>query len=120
MTIFTIQHPEHGVLDWHGWKFSSNQTLKFNVEWDFYPYNLSAEGDKTVLQVPHTWDEAFVQDKHRSFRYGTYRLRILLDQNHEQTLRLPIQNIGNASAVYVNGQLVAGAGQPSSAFALKI
>lgn len=111
-----------GVLDLRGWKFSEYQTLRLDGEWEFFPSQfiegngLKKPGEHAYIQVPNRWDEAFVHEQGTpdSFRFGTYRLRILLDPNHKQTLGFRINELRTASAVYANGQLVAQAGQPAT------
>lgn len=113
---------EHGVLDLRGWEFSDKKTLPLNGEWEFYPSALinpdgslqSVEGDKTYIQVPSKWNDVFINDQDHSFHYGTYRLRVLLDDESPHSFALKISEINTASAVYVNGKLVGGAGLPSS------
>jgi len=110
-----------GVLDLRGWEFSDYQTLRLDGEWEFFPSQF-IEGneqkkpeEQTYLQVPKRWDEAFVHEESTSdsFRFGTYRLRILLDPKQQQTLGIRINELRTASAVYANGQLVDWAGQPA-------
>lgn len=113
-----------GVLDLRGWEFSQYQTLRLDGEWEFFPShfieanNLKKPEEQTYLQVPKRWDEAFVHEQSTSdsFYFGTYRLRILLDPEQQQTLGLRINELRTASAVYANGQLVAQAGQPATSF----
>ncbi|HZG82208.1 MAG TPA: ATP-binding protein [Brevibacillus sp.] len=111
-----------GVLDLRGWEFSDYQTLRLDGEWEFFPSqfiegnDLRKPEEQTYLQVPKRWDEAFVHEESTSdsFRFGTYRLRILLDPEQQQTLGLRINELRTASAVYANGQLVDWAGQPAT------
>ena len=111
-----------GVLDLRGWEFSDYQTLRLDGEWEFFPSQF-IEGneqkkpeEQTYLQVPKRLDEAFVHEESTSdsFRFGTYRLRILLDPKQQQTLGIRINELRTASAVYANGQLVDWAGQPAT------
>ncbi|WP_238456100.1 hypothetical protein [Lederbergia galactosidilytica] len=63
-----------------------------------------------LINVPSNWNTLF--DKEDSFHYGTYRLRILLDDNHDNSWGLRInQKYNNATAIYINGQLINEAGQ---------
>ncbi|MBP2241580.1 sensor histidine kinase YesM [Cytobacillus eiseniae] len=118
---------KQGVLDLRGWAFSSTQTLPLNGEWEFFPSAfISPEEfeedrelskyEKVNLSIPGTWDKVFVNKEKDSFRFGTYRLRILLDPGHTQLFGLRVNEIRSASYVYVNGQLTAGVGQPSTEF----
>lgn len=110
-----------GLLDLRGWEFSNKKTLKLNGEWAFFPSALITEADQhegpsRYIQVPNDWSHTFNhdQDEHRTFQYGTYKLKILLDEDNDQTLGLRINEIRNASTVYANGQLVASNGQPAA------
>ncbi|MCD1258549.1 response regulator [Paenibacillus athensensis] len=119
-----LKHPlaQQGVLDLRGWTMPKDRTITLDGEWEFYPYQLlkpavDAEEDAgasskiAFIPVPGAWD-AYFSDK-QIFRYGTYRLRILLNEDDEATYSLRTNEIRNASAIYVNGQLAGGAGIPS-------
>ena len=108
----------HGILDLRGWKFSDRKTLQLNGEWEFFPNTFittkeQAEKSKKVyLHVPQKWDALFENDKKNSLHYGTYRLRILLDE-HKQDFGFRVSELNNASAIYVNGHLIGKTGQPA-------
>lgn len=121
-----IEHPHlvGGILDLRGWMIPPNKTFTLNGEWEFYPNRLIAPdttfmeaspyaSEKKFIQVPVAWERYFQQGTDTSFLYGTYRLRILLDDKNGQTFQLKTYEINNASAVYVNGLLAAGSGRPS-------
>ncbi|NYV67361.1 response regulator [Bacillus sp. Gen3] len=109
----------HGILDLRGWKFSDRKTLQLNGEWEFFPNTFittkeQAEKRKKVyLHVPQKWDALFENDKKNSLHYGTYRLRILLDE-HKQDFGFRVSELNNASAIYVNGHLIGKTGQPAN------
>ena len=112
-----------GVLDLRHVEWNSHQTLELNGEWRFYPGTfLMAENGaqidvsaarETTMRVPKTWDNEDVPGD-STFRYGSYRLQILLNPNHSKTLGLRLSRAGNASAVYINGQLAKSSGHPST------
>lgn len=117
-------HAVKGVLDLREWDLPSKETLTLNGEWEFFPSQLlmqnsdsssstSADLEHNYIQVPGEWKDSFEEDQDSSFHYGTYKLKILLDQDGQQTYGLRINEIKNASAVYVNGQLMAEAGHPA-------
>jgi len=118
----TIKHPiaKKGTLDLRGWEFPKSSTITLDGEWEFYPYNMitteksSALTKKRYLQVPGKWDKAFPADDKNSFKYGTYRLQILLDKNIQHHLELRINEIRSASAIYINGHLSAKIGNPAN------
>ncbi|CAM3626197.1 ATP-binding protein [Marinicrinis lubricantis] len=119
--IKPIEHPkaEQGILDLRGWTFPENETIRLNGEWEFYPSRLLSPGEDqgfsipNTIQVPGTWEDAFSNEEKDSYYFGTYRLRILLDEELKQTYRLRVKDIVAASAVYINGQFAAGTGHPS-------
>ncbi len=111
--------PEHpravqGVLDLRGWDLEHSRSLTLDGEWEFYPgaflsrkdiESLSA-GQPKVVQVPGDWGEAMPEGSQSSFGYGTYRLRILVDQPLSQPYGFWIQEIMASSAVEINGRKV--------------
>ncbi|MCH1624136.1 ATP-binding protein [Ferdinandcohnia quinoae] len=109
----------NGVLDLQGMKLSNNQTLTLNGEWEFYPSvflkpnqlasdSSKPKNKKLLLQTPNAWKHAFDKKSDSSNYFGTYRLRILLDDNTTQTLGLRIEKVKEASSVYVNGEHIGG------------
>ncbi|MFC0216016.1 ATP-binding protein [Paenibacillus chartarius] len=129
LTVYSILRPvEHppaieGVLDLRGWDWPSDRTISLNGEWDFYPNQLVASSDRhqdpasntgnTYIQVPGPWELSFPSVPASSYRYGTYQLRILLDERQAGDFKLRLSYISSAAAVYLNGQLVGSSGHPS-------
>lgn len=108
----------NGVLDLQNVELSSDRTMTLDGEWELFPNEFMSSGvyassESDYIQVPNEWKDFFSDGDDTSFRYGTYRLRILLNQASKQTLSLRINRIGNASAVYVNGRFIEGEGRPS-------
>ncbi len=131
LSVYYIQKPieqpraEHGILDLRGWHLPQGRSITLNGDWSFYPSLLPTAGingvsiaqpkaDPTFVRVPGIWDGGFPDGSEDKFRYGTYRLRILLDEHAEGTFKLRAPEIGNASAIYVDGKLAAQAGRPSA------
>lgn len=118
---------EQGVLDLRGWEFTDRHTLRLDGEWEFYPslfiMDDSQSGQSTSIEnsnqpqyipVPKKWDEAFTDsepDGQAPFRYGTYRLRILLDPEQSQSFGIRLKN---TSAVYANGEFSTQMGKPAT------
>lgn len=127
--LTTFDYPEQplakeGMLDLRGVQLSNKETLRLNGEWEFYPSTFlnprSSEADsgRMYLNVPSQWDPAFTDRKdEKNFHYGTYRLQILLAENEQQPLGMRIDEITNASAVYINGILIEKLGEPNTTFA---
>lgn len=123
---YLLNEPEHpgvtnGVLDLRGWTLPANRTISLNGEWEFYPGQLIEPtsvpdvslGNRSYLQVPGSWDSAFAKLPKDDFRYGTYRLRILVGDPSRQ-YQIRITGVQTASAVYINGKFAGGSGHPST------
>ncbi|WP_309121771.1 ATP-binding protein [Paenibacillus sp.] len=117
-----IEHPRvtDGVLDLRGWTLPHDQTIPLSGEWEFFPSRFVEPGsadrfEPRPIQVPGKWEPAFRDQAPSSFRFGTYRLRILLDDDDAErpTFTLRFNRVNNASAVFVNGRLAAQEGSPS-------
>ncbi|WP_368505008.1 ATP-binding protein [Alkalihalophilus sp. As8PL] len=107
-----------GVLDLQSTTLPHNQLLSLDGEWEFFPNVLLTPNDSAeqlesfYLDVPSTWDPDTSED---SIQYGTYRLRILLNDDEEMnTYGIRVVDIQSASALYVNGQLLGQSGQPAT------
>lgn len=119
-----VAHPQavNGMMDLRGWPIPDNRTITLNGEWEFVPSQFirpdsipfgSHAANPAFTQVPGTWEHSFPAPSDSPFRYGTYRFRILLDENDKKTYKLRVNRINHASAVYVNGELAAQNGVPS-------
>lgn len=107
---------EQGVIDFRGWDFARSSSLVLDGEWDFYPGQwltkeeiLHGEGQASALTIPGRWEEAGME----TYGYGTYRLRILLDQPLEEPYALWVHQIQASSEMEINGELVHTMGRPS-------
>ena len=109
---------KQGVLDLRGWKYSDHQTLPLNGEWEFYPSTFLSSKDQINMKkenhliVPNNWKTVFEEDQ--LYQYGTYRLRILIDNKDVDTFGIRINKLNNASAIYVNGQKIGRSGKVST------
>ncbi|WP_188499057.1 ATP-binding protein [Pullulanibacillus pueri] len=111
-----------GTLNLKEFQVSDHHTIPLNGEWAFFPNQFihndkehtNSKGlKKMFLKVPGDWNNAF-KKRNSNFKYGTYRLTILLGKNKDQTFKLRIININRASTLYVNGRPIKGAGNPST------
>ncbi|GGF89564.1 hypothetical protein GCM10010912_38370 [Paenibacillus albidus] len=100
-----------GVLDMRGWDFENSRSIVLDGEWEFYPEQLLDRVDTTslqppsYLQVPGDWQSSFSDPKTTSsYGYGTYRLRILIDQPLEQPYGFWIKKIQSSSKLIINGK----------------
>ncbi|WP_213024073.1 ATP-binding response regulator [Brevibacillus reuszeri] len=109
----TPEHPfvSQGVIDLRGWDFEKSRSIPLDGEWEFYPEALITHGDTTnesryttnYIQVPGDWRSGFSPRNDSSYGYGTYRLRILVDQHSKQSYAFWIQQIEASSVVEING-----------------
>lgn len=120
--------PDHpvavqGRLDLRGWNFASQKPITLDGEWEFYPNALLAPQNgfapdsgvkRSFIQVPSEWNSALPPSAPASYGFGTYRLRIALDQAPGQAFGIRITNLPTASALYVNGKLRIFSGQPAA------
>ncbi|TVX96897.1 hybrid sensor histidine kinase/response regulator [Cohnella terricola] len=110
-----------GTADLREWDFSSNQTVLLNGEWEFFPYRfimnpaeaLSPNERGEALKVPGKWD-AKMEEGNSTFGYGSYRLRIHVASDGERIYGIRIPLIPSSSELFVNGRLLAQAGQPGT------
>ncbi|WP_276918512.1 hybrid sensor histidine kinase/response regulator [Aneurinibacillus aneurinilyticus] len=121
--VATPEHPRatQGVLDMRGWNFENSSSIPLNGEWEFYPEAFISHKDimrsivaqPHYVQVPGDWRNALSKESDSSFGYGTYRLRILVDQPLNQPYTFWIQQIQAASIVEINGKAEPGIGLPA-------
>ncbi|OZB90857.1 ATP-binding protein [Paenibacillus sp. XY044] len=110
----------NGVLDLRGVSLDDRHSINLDGEWEFYPDMLfksgsqaeQAAGDRSLIQVPGDWRGTW-ENRSSSFGYGTYRLRILVDQPMEQSYALWVKQVKSSSVVIMNGKTVGGFGQPA-------
>ncbi|WP_044478000.1 ATP-binding protein [Paenibacillus antibioticophila] len=123
----TVDYPQAsgGILDLRGLSLPPNHTIPLEGEWEFYPDELivpaSDPGEETAVSrgntyipVPGAWQKNFPKEHQGSYYFGTYRLRIFMDEETAaSTYLLRTGDIKRASAVYVNGRWAAGEGYPA-------
>ena len=105
---------QKGILDLQNWNLQESGFLECNGEWEFYWQKLYTPQDfqsglappDDYLAVPGIWNDFEVDGKSvGGFGYGTYHLRVLLDQVYQE-LAVKIQNAGTALKLYVNDSLI--------------
>lgn len=112
---------EKGVIDLRNWEGISNETVKLNGEWEFFP-NQFLQGDgsggrlikdqgREWVSVPGNWGKS--NSLSNNHGYGTYRLTMLMHPSGLDEYSLRMNNIAESSAVYVNGELVGKSGEPA-------
>ncbi|PWA09443.1 hypothetical protein DCC39_13165 [Pueribacillus theae] len=112
-------HANQGVLDLRNWEQISDSSITLDGEWEFYPNTLLMqrnadplfpEKGSEFIQVPGNWD--FADEASSTYGFGSYRLRILVDQEKGKTYGIRLPNISSSSEVYVNRELIARSGKP--------
>ena len=108
-----LPQAEGGVLDLRGVDFADD-SIQLVGEWMFDPWSLEnterPDDTPAYITVPGKWRESLSNppaDNDMSFLYGTYHLRILLDEKHKnEPYTFYVKDIRSASAIYINGEKV--------------
>jgi sensor histidine kinase YesM len=113
---FSLSNPpsvKQGVLDLRGVDIESLSSFPLDGDWEFYPEqwvnttNMDSVSKGQRLQVPGNWNAIFKPDgQKKAYGYGTYHLRILLDQPLSEPLSFWFQSIYTASEVEINGTVL--------------
>ncbi|MBP3039229.1 response regulator [Bacillaceae bacterium Marseille-Q3522] len=113
----------NGILDLRDWSSMEDITIKLDGQWEFYPHvflmNNEMESSKLIdirkwNQVPGTWNHFMQPDESTPYGYGSYRLRILVNPEHDYTYSIRIPSVRSSSELYVNGELLARSGKPAA------
>jgi two-component system, sensor histidine kinase ChiS len=120
---FSLSNPpdvKQGVLDLRGVDIESLSSFPLDGEWEFYPEqwvnatNIDNATKWQRLQVPGNWTSKFnPADQEKAYGYGTYHLRILLDQPLSEPLSFWFQSVYTASEVEINGTVLSRFGKLS-------
>jgi len=109
----------NGVLDLRDWDVNGGKTITLDGEWAFYPYTWLAGNEATpeaqtrdfqYIEVPGNWND-ILGSPHG---YGSYRLTILVNPDHDPSYSIRVSSARSASELYVDGRLLAKSGQPAS------
>lgn len=117
------KHPDavQGVLDLRNWDLENSRPISLSGEWEFYSEAFITHEDTVkpahdhpnYVQVPGDWSSALPEESNSSYGYGTYRLRILIDQPMDQPYVFWIQQIEASSVIEINGEIEASFGMLS-------
>lgn len=109
--------PELGVLDLNDWHIEDSGILSLNGEWDFYWNQLltyeeiNRKKPDLIVQVPDSWDNYRLSEKPLpGLGVATYRLRVNSKHAKGELLAFKLRTISSAYRLYINDELVAGAG----------
>jgi len=111
---------EDGTLNLSGHDFNERSIFKLDGQWAFYwnkllDYeNVQFEEPDFYVDVPNTWNKYKLNGEHLPGRgCATYRLHVITDIDAGTRLGLRIKTLSSAYRLYINGELVASAGQVS-------
>jgi adenylate cyclase len=112
---------QDGVLDLRNYDFQNGSLLRLKGEWKFYPNQIflpkdwkseqntfeydSDESKSFNYSIPGTWNgKEFDGKKMEGVGYGTYRLKIILDDHSPELLGFRTMEHATAFAIWVNGE----------------
>ncbi|BBI31853.1 hypothetical protein KCTCHS21_12520 [Cohnella abietis] len=111
-------------MDLRSWDFKENRPLTLDGQWELYPDQLitgqelddpSLHKISSFIQVPGKWGKALSSSSSESdYGYGSYRLRVLIDQAAGQSFGIYIPSIATSSKLFIDGRPLGRSGQPSS------
>ncbi len=110
-----------GDLDLSGFDFANDRTVALDGDWEFYPgrfvmqsesNTISSDERRTFIHVPGDWRSA-LSVNNSPYGYGSYHLRIKVNPDNELTYGIRVSSVRTSSELYVNGRLLAKAGQPA-------
>jgi len=98
---------QDGLLDLRGYDLQDVQTVTLDGEWTFYAERLVEDPQELhVLEGNHT-EMSGGTDQDSSYKFGTYYLKVLIDENTDLTdlFSISIPSTKTASVLFVNGHL---------------
>lgn len=105
-------HAEKGEVDLRKWKFTDNQTIILDGEWEFYRNEFltsppASSKPKEYIMVPGDWrKELQSTNSIASYGHGTYRLTIQLPQKNDRLYGIRLKQVMSASKVLLDGETV--------------
>ncbi|GFN30736.1 ATP-binding protein [Paenibacillus xylaniclasticus] len=112
----------NGILDLRQWNFEKKGNVHLDGKWQFYGGQLlepntdwdSSSLNVSYVDVPKSWNKFADEPSVSSgLGYGTYRLIIQVPEDLG-TLAIRLSNISSSYKLWVNGRLLAKAGQVST------
>ncbi len=110
----------NGVLDLSAWDFERDGPVLMDGQWNFYwQYFLPVDkpppqrppATPALINVPATWLNAQYQGEPLTmYGYGTYELEVILNPDIRM-LSFKLPTAGTSYDFYINGELIANAGQ---------
>ncbi|MBS4220693.1 response regulator [Bacillus sp. FJAT-49711] len=111
-------------MDLRNWDIANNKPIALDGEWEFYPDLFLSPNDivqsskretSNLITVPGTSHKNLGPTNGR----GTYRLKILVNEDVDQLYGIRFPVIKTASKIFVNGKLVSQNGRPTEDLTLK-
>lgn len=105
-----------GMIDLSACTFDNNSTYKLDGKWEFYwgqlldPANISQAEGLGYISVPGSW-KTITQREYNRYGFATYRLELLLPADSE-SFALKVNNIRNASQLFIDSKPLGGSGIP--------
>lgn len=107
-------HPaaQNGLLDLREYNLGDSPVINLDGEWDFYPeqlvspQTLNSDADGT-RKIPKAADETSTR------QFGTYHLKIVMNEHSDEVFSIRVPSTNTASALYINGQFKGGSGTVS-------
>lgn len=111
----------NGVLDLRNFDLNENPNLPLNGDWDFYwgefiSLDLSdLPSKKIAATVPSVWNNYKKDGVNLPGKgFGSYKLKILLNENHPKDIALKLLAINSSFKLFVNGEEMASSGVTST------
>lgn len=107
---------KQGVLDLRGVETDESKTFLLDGEWEFYANqwigasNRTAVSKPQLLQLPSNLISTPQTGRNVAYEYGTYHVRIVLDQPLSEPLNVMFRSIHSFDEVEINGELLAKSG----------
>jgi class 3 adenylate cyclase len=98
-------------MDLRNWNFEKQGAVKLDGEWEFFWNELIIESssmgyNKNYIGVPSLWNGYKLNGrKLEGFGYGSYRLKILLDDNTKE-IALRLGSAGTSYSLFIDGKLL--------------
>lgn len=110
-----------GYLDLRDWNFKKDGNVALTGEWSFYWNELLSPDEASavpfvqdIIEVPGSWNRHLQQRGiGQATGYGTYRLRIQLDESQEGMYGIRTSNIRMGNRIFVNGTEIGASGSPA-------
>ncbi|MFD1927803.1 ATP-binding protein [Sporosarcina siberiensis] len=119
-STYEYPHAKEGVLNLQGIDLNDDTVLSLDGEWLFYQNQIIdpkkieiplISQNNTLINVPENWEGKLANEEQSPFGYGTYRLKIVLDENQEEAYSFYFKEIRSSSTIFINGRKVAEQGR---------